>query len=44
MNMRIPYWSSITRGVIVEDDETCKWYRIKNQYKQVHIGTQLIAK
>ena len=44
INMRIPYRNSITRGVIIEGYATRQLYRIKNQYTQVHIETQLQAK
>ena len=37
--MRIKYWNSIVRCAIVEYYATHKWYSIKNQYAQNHIGS-----
>ena len=37
--MRITYRKLITKFVIAEYDTTQKFYMIKNQYTQVHIGT-----
>ena len=44
MDMRFPYRNSISWGVIDEDDTMGKFYGFKNQYTQVHIGTQSQAK
>ena len=44
MDMRFPYRNTIPWGGIVEDDATPQLYRFKNQYTQIHIGTQSQAK
>ena len=44
MHMRIPYWKSIVRGEILEDDAMQQLYRIKIQYKQAHIVNHSQAK